>query len=210
MSASRTPVGFWSIWTSMAPIASQGLRPGRTPSRFGSHGASHAGSRACVTTPCVARSARVGTPQRAWLVRAGRGTVDPSDWRRFPVARPGVGQGQACRWRAGREAVDARGLLAPGVWRDLSYRSSLGRMGTEPAGLKPADVPVIPTWRGSVAALWARHYLPLDRRPADSMPVIHRSQCRAHHVCTPTRPSPVHMSGLTSADPRAFLVALAS
>jgi hypothetical protein len=36
-------------------------------------------------------------PQWAWLVRAGLGNVDPSSWRRFPVERQGVGQGQAFR-----------------------------------------------------------------------------------------------------------------
>ena len=73
-----------------------------------------------------------------------------------------------------------------------------------------ADVPVITTWRGSVDALWERTYLPLNLRPADGMPLIHRAQGRAHHCCTPTRPSPFHTSGLTSAYPLAFPVALAS
>ena len=64
----------------------------------------------------------VGTPQRALLVRAGLGNVDPSDWRRFPVERQGVGQGKSFRWRESREAIDARCLLAPVVLRDLPYR----------------------------------------------------------------------------------------
>jgi hypothetical protein len=210
MSASSTHVGVWLIETSMAPITSQVLRPGRQPSRFGAHGASPAGSRACVTTPCGARSAMVGIPPRAWLVRAGLGNVDPSSWRRFPVARQGVGQGQACLWREGREAIDARCLLASVVWRDLPYRSSCGMMGPEQALLKPADVPVITTWRGAVEALVARTHLPLKLRPADGMPWIHRAQCRAHHVCTPPRPLTFHTSGRTSAYPRALLVALAA
>jgi hypothetical protein len=149
-------------------------------------------------------------PPRAWLVRAGLGNVDPSSWRRFPVERQGVGQGQACQWREGREAIDARCLLAPVVWRDLPYRSSCGMMGPEQALLKPADVPVITTWRGAVEALVERTHLPLNLRPADGMPWIHGAQCRAHHVCTPPRPLTFHTSGRTSAYPRALLVALAA
>jgi hypothetical protein len=145
----------------------------------------------------------VARPCRAWECR-------PSSWRRFPVERQGVGQGQACRWHEGREAIDARGLLAPVVWCDLPYRSSCGMMGPEQVLLKPADVPVITTWRGAVEALVARTHLPLKLRPADGMPWIHRAQCRAHHVCTPPRPLTFHTSGRTSAYPRALLVALAA
>jgi hypothetical protein len=79
-------------------------------------------------------------------------------------------------------------------------------MGTEQEVLQPADLPVITTLRGSVDALLELKYLPLNLRPADGIPLIHRSQCRAHHFCTPTRPSTFHTSVLTSAYPLAFLV----
>jgi hypothetical protein len=61
-------------------------------------------------------------PPRALLGRAGLGNVHPSSWRRFPVERQVMGHRQSCWWREGRETSDARGLLAPMVWRDLPYR----------------------------------------------------------------------------------------
>jgi hypothetical protein len=80
LSASRTPGGFGVIGPSRAPIASQGLRPGRHPALVGAHGAAQAGSRARVTQRGGARSARVGRPN-------GRGAA-PRGWGSIP-RRPG-------------------------------------------------------------------------------------------------------------------------
>lgn len=148
--------------------------------------------------------------QRALLVRAGCGKVDPPDGRRCPVAQQGGSPVKSVRWREGRPTLDAWCLLAWVVVGPLPYRSSLGIMGTAQACLESADLPGITTWRGAVDALLELQYLPRKRRPAAGLPLLHRSACRAHHLGTPTRPSPVHTSGRTSAYPPAFLVAFAA
>jgi hypothetical protein len=126
-----------------------------------------------------------------------------------PVELEVLYQGPPLRWCERREAIHARGLLAPVVLGHPSYRKELGIVGTSEEFLQPADLSVITTLCGSIDALVERTYLPLNLRPADGMPLIHRLACRAHHLCTPTSPSIFHTSGLTSAYPRAFPVALA-
>lgn len=83
-------------------------------------------------------------------------------------------------------------------------------LGTSQEFLESADLAVLPPWRGSGDALVELNYCPLNLRLADGMPLRHRSPGRAHHFCTPTRPSPFYTSGLTSAYPPAFLVAVAA
>jgi hypothetical protein len=88
MSAASPHFGCWLIGTSIAPLASQGLRPGRKPSLLGSHWASPAGSRAWATQLCWARSARVGIPK-------GRCSVVPA-WGMKP-RRTGDAVSSRCR-----------------------------------------------------------------------------------------------------------------
>ena len=151
-----------------------------------------------------------GHAHRASLACAGCRPGDPTPGRGVPVERPGLRQGTPCHWRERREAIPARGLLAPVVLGPLSHRQERGRVGTSAAGLPPADLAVIPTRRGSLDALLELTPLPRTRRPTDGMPWRHRLARRAHHCSTPTHPAGFPTSGRTSADPLAFPVALAA
>jgi hypothetical protein len=151
-----------------------------------------------------------GKAQRALLPCPGLRKIDPTYRGGVPVKRPVRRQARPFRGRARREALHARGLLAPVVWGHLSHRKALGIVRTSEALLQPADLAVIPTLCGSIDALLERPDLPLNLRPADGMPVLHRRAGRAQHLSTPTHPAIFHTSGRTAADPRACPVALAA
>jgi hypothetical protein len=115
--------------------------------------------------------------------------------------------------RLGRQIgdpIDAWCLLALVILRHVPYREQFRCTGTEQQCLEPADVPVILTLGGSVEAFLELTHLAFDLDPAHGVPLIHRSAGRVHHCCTPTHASSIHASGLTSAYPLAFPVALAS
>jgi hypothetical protein len=106
--------------------------------------------------------------------------------------------------------IDAWCLLPLVILRDVPYRYQFRGTGAEPPCLESADLPVIPTLGGSVAAFWELQHRAFDVDPAPGVPVLPRSDSRVHHVCTPTHTSPVPTSVLPSAYPLAFPVAFAS
>jgi len=149
-------------------------------------------------------------PQGTLLCRAGFGNIHPTDWRRVALEVQVVHQLQPLWRRQIGDPIDAWCLLPPVILRDVPYREQFRCTGTEQQFLEPADLPVIPTLGGSVDAFLELKHLAFDFYPANGVPLIHRSDGRVHHFCTPTHASAIHASVLTSAYPLAFPVAFAS
>jgi len=149
------------------------------------------GSRLAVPRPRLAPPVLLVAP---WQGRARRAKPAPRAELLAPVGDPS----------------DAWGLLAGVLLRHLPHRSPGRRTGTKPPVWAPADLPVSLTRSGAVEAVGERPHLAFELDPAPGVPVRQRRVGRVPPVCTPPHASARPASGLTSAEPRAFPVTLAS
>ena len=118
---------------------------------------------------------------------------------------------RARRW--GGEGCDPIHTCSPCaslVLGDVADRQEPDGPGVQQEALALANCADIVTTGGSVPALWPLQHLPLETRPGECVPSIHRSRDRVHSVSTAMCAFPIHGAGSPSASPLAVPEALAS